>query len=79
MYESGRDSAAAETLAMAYAEAGELDRALEIQRRLAREAEESGFDPGDSRRRLASYERRLPWRAATPDEIIRASLVGPSP
>lgn len=79
VHEAGRDPAAIETLAMAYAEAGELDRALEIQSSLARDSEESGSDPGDSRRRLASYERRRPWRAETPDEIIRATLLGPSP
>jgi hypothetical protein len=65
----------AETLAMAHAEAGDFDQAVEIQTGLVARAKTEG----DATRlealelRLVSYQRREPWRAVSPAEIATAT------
>jgi len=65
----------AETLAMAYAETGNFDKALEIQRGLVAraEAEGDGTRQDSLSQRLDSYEKRQPWRALSPVEIATST------
>ncbi len=69
LYETG------ETLSMAYAEAGDFDRAIELQRQLISQAEEEGETARTNglRQRLLSYQRNEPWRAQSPAEIATAT------
>lgn len=60
-----REAETAQTLAMAYAEAGQLDRALEVQREQGGAGERAG-------EHLRAYEEGRPWRAASPEEILVA-------
>ncbi|HVS66381.1 MAG TPA: tetratricopeptide repeat protein [Thermoanaerobaculia bacterium] len=73
------EAATVETLAMALAETGQFDRAAAMQRSLVNGSE--GFTDERQRQlqRLDAYERRTAWRASSPDEIIRATLVAESP
>lgn len=69
LYETG------ETLAMAWAESGELEAAIGLQRELVRRAEREGESErlAGLRERLATFESGRPWRAATPLEIATAT------
>jgi tetratricopeptide (TPR) repeat protein len=69
LYETG------ETVAMAHAELGQFDRAIELQRQLIAQAEGEGDSERveSLRQRLESYERSEPWRAASPVEIATAT------
>jgi tetratricopeptide (TPR) repeat protein len=75
VYEVKKLYETAETVAMAHAELGQYDEAIELQRGLVAQAESEG----DSRQveslrlRLDSYERSEPWRAASPVEIATAT------
>ncbi len=65
-----------ETLAMAYAEAGDLTRAVILQRDLVAEAERNG-DPAladELRDKLAVFESGRAWAAISPEEILDATL-----
>ncbi len=77
VFEARREPASAETLAMAYAEAGRFDQALELQRRLVAAAEQAGAEDESARLRemLEAYESGRAWRATTPDDILKV-LVG---
>lgn len=76
VFEARRDLSSGETLAMAYAEAGQFQDAVVLQTRLLQEVEGRGDSPRVEllRRRLAAYEARTPWRAS-PAEIIQATLL----
>jgi len=75
VYEVVQIPATGETLAMAYAEAGDFDRAVALQRRLVREAEAEGdrARAESLRKHLLSFLRKQPWRAPDPTEIVMAS------
>ncbi len=65
-----------ETLAMAYAEAGDLAQAVALQRELVAEAERGG-EAGlavELRSRLAVFESGKAWAAESPEEILDATL-----
>lgn len=69
-----------ETLAMALAEAGRFDEAVEVQRGVVAEAERRG-DAGllrDVRGKLEAFARGEAWTAASADEILAATLGGGS-
>ena len=65
----------AETLAMAYAEAGDFAKAIETQKQVIEMAKCTGdiaqLEP--LRQRLAFYESGKPWRAQSPMEIAMAT------
>ena len=65
-----------ETLAMAHAEMGQFDQALELQRVLVAEAEQNGDEAlaRDLRAKLRSVESRKAWWAAGPEEILDVPL-----
>ncbi len=73
VFEARREPASAETLAMAFAEAGRFEQALELQRQLVTAAEQAGADSESARLRemLEAYESGRAWRAATPDDILK--------
>ncbi len=73
VFEARREPASAETLAMAFAEAGRFDQALELQRQLVAAAEQAGARAESARLRemLAAYESGRAWRAASPDDILK--------
>lgn len=75
VYEVKKLPETAETLAMAYAETGNFDKAIEVQRQLITEAEKTGDERRVEplRERLLSYLRQEPWRAASPGEIAMAT------
>jgi tetratricopeptide (TPR) repeat protein len=65
-----------ETLALALAEAGRFDEAVEVQRGVVGEAETRG-DAGlvrDVRAKLEALARGEAWTAASADEILAATL-----
>ena len=57
---------------MAYAEAGQFGRALELQRQLVEQLESAAGSEraARQRRQLAAYEDGRPWRADSPEEIL---------
>ncbi len=65
-----------ETLAMAHAEAGDLARAVAVQSELVAEAERAGDTAlaAELRTKLATFESGRAWAAATPEEILDATL-----
>jgi tetratricopeptide (TPR) repeat protein len=65
-----------ETLAMAHAEMGQLDRARELQRVLVAEALQNGDDllAQDLRAKLRAFESGRAWSAAGPEEILDATV-----
>ena len=73
VFAARREAATAETLAMAYAEAGQFDEALELQRQLVAAVESQGGtdDALRLRRTLDAYLEGQPWRATSPDEILQ--------
>ena len=75
VYEIRKTYETGETVAMAYAETGRFDEALEIQRDLIDQAEKAGESARVEalRERLLSYLRNEPWRAASPAEIAMAT------
>jgi len=75
VYEVVKIPATGETLAMAYAEAGDFERAVALQRKLVREAEAEGdrAQAESLRKHLLSFLRKEPWRAPDPTEIVLAS------
>jgi len=66
VYEAGADPQAAETLAMAYAEAGFYDEAERLQSGVA----SAGGGGGLAGDRLERYRSGQPWRAGSPDEVF---------
>jgi len=78
VFAARREPATAETLAMAYAEAGQFEEALELQRQLVASADQRAGQETVARLRkiLLTYEEGLPWRASSPDEILSV-LAGP--
>lgn len=72
VFAARREPATAETLAMAYAEAGQFEEALELQRQLVAVIQQGGAgDTSRLRATLDAYEGGQPWRATSPDAIIR--------
>ena len=68
-----------ETLAMAYAESGDFDRAIGLQQQVLAEVE--GGDAEQTqlpvmRQRLDSYVAGTPWRSRSPIEILMATMGG---
>ncbi len=80
VFAARREPASAETLAMAYAEAGQFDQALALQRQLVAAAEDGGAAAEATRLRKMSdsYQAGRAWRAASPDEILKI-LAGSGP
>ncbi len=72
IHQRSERSTSAETLAMALAEAGQFDRAVQLQRQLVEAVSAGGRSAAAAlpRSRLAAFERFKPWRAQSPDEII---------
>jgi len=70
------DPQVVETLAMAYAEAGQVAKAVELQRQLLEQVSAAGNGGLVNRvkLRLAAYEQGSAWRATSPREIIEANL-----
>ena len=68
-----REPASAETLAMAFAEAGRFDQAVDLQRQLVGGAEAAGAEREALRLRqaLTAYESGRAWQAASPDDILK--------
>ena len=64
-----------ETVAMAYAEVGEFEQAIEMQRTLIAQAEAADDTARleSLRHRLTAYQRGEPWRVASPVEIATAT------
>ena len=75
VYEVQKKTAVGETIAMAFAEVGEFQRAVDIQSAMIKIVTEAGDDPllALMRERLAAYESRQPWRAKSPMEIIQST------
>lgn len=75
VWEVRQERATAETVAMAYAEAGHLDDAVAMQKsvlsRLAEEGEAYAAVLDLARERLRNYEEGRAWRAKSPAEIAR--------
>jgi len=75
--EGKADLAGGATLAMAYAEEGDLNRAIEVQRRVV--AESRATADGSTRARveaqLRSYQGGQAWRATSADDILIGTLV----
>ena len=69
VFEAGEDAEAAQTLAMAYAEAGLFEQAAGLQERVVGSAG-GGDQLADDR--LDAYRRRSPWRAGSPAEVFTA-------
>lgn len=65
-----------ETLAMALAETGEFQRAVQIQRDLVEKAEQAGDEAlaKDFRIKLQAFELEKAWWASSPQEILDATL-----
>jgi tetratricopeptide (TPR) repeat protein len=75
LYALAPEPEVSETLAMAWAEAGRLDRAIEVQERVLAEVgarPEPGGADRLTERRLAAYRQQRAWRAETPEEIAVA-------
>jgi tetratricopeptide (TPR) repeat protein len=75
VYEIKKQYETAETLAMAHAENGNFDKAIEIQRGLIARAEAEGDASRVQtlRLRLSSYQNKEAWRAVSPVEIATAT------
>ena len=73
VFEARREPSSAETLAMALAEAGRFDQAVDLQRQLVDGAEAAGAEREAARLRdmLQAYESGRAWRAASPDDILK--------
>lgn len=66
-----------EASALAYAEAGDLDKAKQLQRRLIEDAREAGIDPARVAalaRRLESFEAGRGWHAADGAEVVAGAF-----
>ncbi len=72
VFAARREPASAETRAMAYAEAGQFDQALALQRQLVATVERAGAaaEAVRLRKMLDLYETGRAWRAVSPDEIL---------
>lgn len=75
VYEIKKMYETAETLAMAHAESGNFEEAINIQQSLIARAESDGDEIRlrDLQLRLASYRANQAWRAASPVEIATAT------
>ncbi len=75
VYEVVKNFETAETVAMAYAETGQFDKAIELQRGLIAEAKASGDSAKleGLNKRLLAYLEKKPWRAGSPSEIAMAT------
>ncbi len=75
VYEIKKTFETSETLAMAYAESGDFEQAITIQRGLILRAEREGDEARleQLRKRLLSYQRGEAWRAEAPGEIAMAT------
>lgn len=75
VYEIKKTYETGETLAMAYAEVGNFEKAVEVQRGLVSEAEKEADEPRAARlrERLLTFLRNEAWRAASPAEIAMAT------
>ncbi len=80
VFAARREPASAETRAMAYAEAGQVDQARALQRQWVAAAERAGAAAEATRLREISdlYQAGRAWRASSPDEIL-VILAGSGP
>lgn len=75
VYDVQKKAAIGETIAMAFAELGEFDRAIAIQEAMIKIVEEADDEPllALMRQRLAAYGRQEPWLAKSPLEIVQST------
>ncbi len=75
VYDVQKKSVVGETVAMAFAELGEFERAVAIQEKMIEIVEPSGNEPllALMRERLDAYNRQQPWRAKSPLEIVQST------
>ena len=75
VYEVVQNFETGETVAMAYAETGRFEQAVALQRQLIEQAEQAGENSKleGLKERLLAYQRKEPWRAASPTEIAMAT------
>ena len=75
VYEKKKVTVVGETVAMAFAEIGEFQRAIDIQTAMIQIVEQAGDQPllEQMRERLATYQSQQPWRLKTPFEIIQST------
>ena len=75
VYDVQKKAIVGETIAMAFAELGEFERALAIQREMIKIVEAAGDERllAVMRERLAAYTRREAWRAESPLEIVQST------
>ncbi len=75
VYDVQKKTAIGETVAMAFAEIGEFERAVNIQGKMVEIVEPSGNEPllALMRERLDAYTRQQPWRARSPLEIVQST------
>lgn len=75
VYDVQRIPVVAETVAMAFAETGEFDKAARMQGKIVKDAEAAGNDPEleGKKARLDAYNRSEPWRASSPVEVIQST------
>ncbi len=76
VYEIQKKAVVGETVAMAFAELGEYQRAIAIQSEMVRIVKEAAGEErllALMRERLAAYTRQEPWRAKTPLEIVQST------
>lgn len=75
VYDVQKKTAVGETVAMAFAEIGEFQRAIDVQNAMIRIVEEAGDEAllALMRERLAAYTSQQPWRARSPLEIVQST------
>ncbi len=75
VYDVQKKTAVGETVAMAFAEIGEYQRAAEIQTAMVKIVEQAGDETllALMRERLAAYSSQQPWRARSPIEIVQST------
>lgn len=75
VYDVQKKTAVGETVAMAFAEIGEFQRAVDIQTAMIKIVEETGDEAllALMRERLAAYSSQKPWRAKSPREIVQST------
>ena len=79
VYDVQKKTAVGETVAMAFAEIGEYQRAVDIQGAMIEIVEKAGDEPllELMRERLAAYVSQQPWRARSPMEIVQSTELAP--
>ena len=81
VYEVQKKTVIGETIAMAWAEIGEFERAVAIQQKMVETVEAAGDERlvVVMRERLDAYKAKQPWRAKTPLEIVLSTELPEAP